>query len=82
MLTSFGARAITFLGVAPASSATIDGKARAAASKSASEIDGETVPMDSKILWGEANVNESIVTGESVPVQRKKNYAKRQDEKY
>ncbi|MCX6288256.1 MAG: cation-translocating P-type ATPase [Bacteroidetes bacterium] len=34
---------------------------------------GETVPMDSKILWGEANVNESIVTGESVPVQRKKN---------
>ena len=34
---------------------------------------GETVPMDAKILWGEANVNESIVTGESVPVQRKKN---------
>ena len=34
---------------------------------------GETVPMDSKILWGEANVNESIVTGESLPVQRKKN---------
>jgi Cu+-exporting ATPase len=32
---------------------------------------GETVPMDSKILWGEANVNESIVTGESVPVFRK-----------
>ena len=34
---------------------------------------GETVPMDSKILWGEANVNESIVTGESEPIQRKKN---------
>lgn len=32
---------------------------------------GETIPMDSKILWGEANVNESIVTGESVPVYRK-----------
>ncbi len=32
---------------------------------------GETVPMDSKILWGEASVNESIVTGESVPVFRK-----------
>jgi Cu+-exporting ATPase len=32
---------------------------------------GETVPMDSKILWGEANVNESIVTGESVPVHKK-----------
>jgi len=31
---------------------------------------GETVPMDCKILWGEANVNESIVTGESVPVHR------------
>jgi Cu+-exporting ATPase len=27
--------------------------------------------MDSKILWGEASVNESIVTGESVPVFRK-----------
>jgi Cu+-exporting ATPase len=34
---------------------------------------GETIPMDSKILWGEANVNESIVTGESVPVHRKMN---------
>ena len=34
---------------------------------------GETVPMDSKILWGEANVNEAIVTGESVPVHRKMN---------
>ena len=35
--------------------------------------DGETIPMDCKILWGEANVNESIVTGESVPVFRKMN---------
>jgi Cu+-exporting ATPase len=34
---------------------------------------GETIPMDSKILWGEASVNESIVTGESVPVFRKAN---------
>jgi len=34
---------------------------------------GETVPMDSKILWGEANVNEAIVTGESVPIHRKMN---------
>lgn len=32
---------------------------------------GETVPMDCKILSGEANVNEAIVTGESVPVYRK-----------
>lgn len=32
---------------------------------------GETIPMDSKILWGEANVNESIVTGESIPVHKK-----------
>jgi Cu+-exporting ATPase len=34
---------------------------------------GETIPMDCKILWGEANVNESIVTGESAPVFRKIN---------
>ncbi len=34
---------------------------------------GETIPMDCKVLWGEANVNESIVTGESVPVYRKMN---------
>lgn len=32
---------------------------------------GETVPMDCKILSGEADVNEAIVTGESVPVHRK-----------
>jgi Cu+-exporting ATPase len=34
---------------------------------------GEQVPMDCKILWGDAHVNESIVTGESAPVHK---YAK------
>lgn len=32
---------------------------------------GEQVPADCKILWGEAHVNESIITGESVPVHKK-----------
>ncbi len=32
---------------------------------------GEQVPADGKILWGEVTVNESILTGESVPVARK-----------
>jgi len=32
---------------------------------------GETIPMDCKILSGEASVNESIITGESVPVEKK-----------
>jgi len=32
---------------------------------------GEHVPMDCKILWGEANVNEAIITGESVPLEKK-----------
>ena len=31
---------------------------------------GEQVPMDCKILWGDAYVNEAIVTGESVPVHK------------
>ena len=31
---------------------------------------GEQVPIDSKILWGEALVNEAIITGESVPVRK------------
>lgn len=31
---------------------------------------GEQVPIDSKILWGEAHVNEAIVTGESSPVRK------------
>ena len=34
---------------------------------------GEQVPMDCKILWGDAHVNEAIITGESVPVHK---YAK------
>ena len=34
---------------------------------------GEYVPMDAKILWGEASVNEAIITGESVPVEKKVN---------
>ncbi len=32
---------------------------------------GEQVPSDCKILWGEAHVNESLLTGESVPVHKK-----------
>lgn len=31
---------------------------------------GEQVPIDCKILWGEAEVNEAIVTGESIPVHK------------
>lgn len=31
---------------------------------------GEQVPIDAKILWGEAQVNEAIVTGESAPVHK------------
>lgn len=34
---------------------------------------GEHVPMDCKILWGDASVNEAIITGESVPVEKKMN---------
>lgn len=34
---------------------------------------GEQVPMDCKILWGEAQINESIISGESVPVLKKMN---------
>lgn len=33
---------------------------------------GETVPIDCKILWGEATVNESILTGESMPLVKQK----------
>lgn len=31
---------------------------------------GEQVPIDCKILWGEAHVNEAIITGESLPVHK------------
>lgn len=34
---------------------------------------GEQVPMDCKILWGEASVNESLLSGESVPLSKKMN---------
>lgn len=32
---------------------------------------GEQVPADCKILWGEAEVNEALLTGESTPVSKK-----------
>ena len=32
---------------------------------------GEQVPADCKILWGAASVNEAIITGESLPVEKK-----------
>lgn len=32
---------------------------------------GEQVPADCKILWGEADVNEAIITGESLPLHKK-----------
>jgi Cu+-exporting ATPase len=32
---------------------------------------GEQVPIDCKILWGEAQVNEAIITGESAPLLKK-----------
>jgi copper-(or silver)-translocating P-type ATPase/heavy metal-(Cd/Co/Hg/Pb/Zn)-translocating P-type ATPase len=31
---------------------------------------GEQVPADCKILWGDAQINESIITGESLPVHK------------
>jgi Cu+-exporting ATPase len=33
---------------------------------------GEQVPADCKILWGEAQVNEALITGESIPVFKTK----------
>ncbi|HQU57252.1 MAG TPA: heavy metal translocating P-type ATPase, partial [Chitinophagaceae bacterium] len=33
---------------------------------------GEQVPIDCKILWGEVEVNEAIITGESIPVHKTK----------
>jgi Cu+-exporting ATPase len=32
---------------------------------------GEQVPIDCKILWGDVQVNEAIITGESLPVHKK-----------
>jgi Cu+-exporting ATPase len=32
---------------------------------------GEQVPADCKILWGEAHVNEALLTGESIPIHKK-----------
>ena len=32
---------------------------------------GEQVPTDCKILWGEAHVNEALLTGESTPLHKK-----------
>ncbi|MGZ5134551.1 MAG: heavy metal translocating P-type ATPase, partial [Flavitalea sp.] len=32
---------------------------------------GEQVPADSKILWGTASVSEAIITGESLPIEKK-----------
>jgi len=34
---------------------------------------GEQVPADCKILWGNASVNESILTGESIPLEKTMN---------
>jgi Cu+-exporting ATPase len=34
---------------------------------------GEQVPIDCKVLWGDAHINEAIITGESAPVHK---YAK------
>jgi P-type Cu+ transporter len=34
---------------------------------------GEKVPADAKILWGEADINEAIICGESLPVHKKMN---------
>ena len=33
---------------------------------------GEAIPADAKILWGDANVNEALLTGESAAVQKTK----------
>lgn len=32
---------------------------------------GEQIPADCKILWGNASVNEAIITGESLPLEKK-----------
>ena len=32
---------------------------------------GEQVPIDAKILWGDAHIDESLLTGETIPVHKK-----------
>jgi Cu+-exporting ATPase len=31
---------------------------------------GDKIPFDGKIIWGQATVDEALVTGESLPVER------------
>lgn len=33
---------------------------------------GDKIPADGDIIWGEASVNESLITGESIPVEKTK----------
>jgi P-type Cu+ transporter len=33
---------------------------------------GDKVPTDGEIIWGEASINESMITGESIPVEKTK----------
>ncbi len=33
---------------------------------------GDKIPVDGEIIWGEASVNESMLTGESLPIEKSK----------
>jgi Cu+-exporting ATPase len=33
---------------------------------------GDKIPTDGEIIWGEASINESMITGESIPVEKGK----------
>lgn len=33
---------------------------------------GDKVPVDGEIIWGEASINESMLTGESIPLEKNK----------